>query len=324
MNTIYDICFKMWNDRKERTKHKQLNFSYYFELLEKLINCFDYENTPDGIDITFLEMFLLMNGTVGITKSNIKDGYTCFCGSYCGEINEYGIGESYVGATVGTSYEYEINKGGIVGLNNKLRTGRNNLLDRYSGLLANIEESMNIGIINTRILDIIECTDEKDVEQIKSINNQLKRGELTAVSSKTASIFDENNPRFKKLDINNDSKSSVDKLQYYSRFYEDTLKRLWLESGIEITNKDKSAQVNVEELHSFTNYSRITIEDMLSCREKMCDDFNTLYGTNWSVKLNHLFDNITTDEDGILNDVNENENVSRETLTETETESEAQ
>lgn len=311
---MYDFYFKMWNDRKERVKHKQLNFAYYFELLEKLINCFDYENTPDGIDETFLEMYLLMNGTAGITKSSVDDKYVCFAGSYGGDLNEYGIGTSYVGATCGSSYEYEIDKGGIVALNNRLRTGRNNLLDRYSGLLANIEESMNVGIINTRLLDIIECADEKDVEQIKSINNQLKRGELTAVSSKTASIFDENNPRFKRLDIND--KSSVDKLQYYSRFYEDTLKRLWLESGIEITNKDKSAQVNVEELHSFTNYSRITIEDMLYCREKMCDDFNKLYGTNWSVKLNHLFDNVTTDDDGILNDV------SRETLEETETKTE--
>lgn len=318
---MYDICFKMWNDRKERTKHRQLNFSYYFELLEKLINCFDYENTPDGIDETFLEMYLLMNGTVGITKSNITDGYTCFSGSYCGNINEYGIGESYVGATVGSSYEYEIGKGGIVGLNNKLRTGRNNLLDRYSGLLANIEESMNIGIINTRLLDVIECADDKDVDQINSINTQLKRGELTAVSSKVKSIFDENNPRFKKLDIKD--KTDVDKLQYYSRFYEDTLKRLWLESGIEITNKDKSAQVNTEELHSFTNYSRITIEDMLSCRENMCDDFNKLYGTNWSVKLNHLFDNKSNNEDGILNDVSRETSEETEvTETETETESE--
>lgn len=294
MNEFY---FKMWNDRKERTKHRQLNFAYYFELLEKLINCFDYENTPDGIDETFLEMYLLMNGTAGITKSSLDDKYVCFAGSYCGDLNEYGIGTSYVGATCGYSYEYEIDKCGVVALNNRLRTGRNNLLDRYSGLLANIEESMNVGIINTRLLDIIECADEKDVNQIQSINEQLKRGELTAVSSKMVSIFDENNPRFKKLDIND--KNGVEKLQYYSRFYEDTLKRLWLESGIEITNKDKSAQVNVEELHSFTNYSRITIEDMLNCREKMCNDFNTLYGTNWSVKLNHLFDNIQSDEDGI-------------------------
>ena len=307
-----DFYFKMWNDRKERVKHKQLNFAYYFELLEKLINCFDYENTPDGIDETFLEMYLLMNGTAGLCKSSLDDKYVCFAGSYCGDLNEYGIGKSYVGATCGTSYEYEIDKGGVVGLNNRLRTGRNNLLDRYSGLLANIEESMNVGIINTRLLDIIECADEKDVNQIHSINEQLKRGELTAVSSKMVSIFDENTPRFKKLDIND--KNGVEKLQYYSRFYEDTLKRLWLESGIEITNKDKSAQVNVEELHSFTNYSRITIEDMLKCRENMCDDFNALYGTDWHVKLNHLFDNVSSEEDGVLNDVN----VSRETSEETE------
>ena len=50
---------------------------------------------------------------------------------------------------------------------------------------------------------------------------------------------------------------------------------------------------------------------MLKCRENMCNDFNALYGTDWSVKLNHLFDNVSSEEDGVLNDV------SRETSEET-------
>ena len=315
-NNQFDL-FKFWNDRKEKTKHIQLNCGYYFEILEKLLCCFEYENTPEGIDEMFLELFLLTNGTAGLTKSQVKEGYTCFPGGYCGELNEYGIGDSYVGATCGGSYEYKIDDGGVVGLNNKLRTTRNNLLDRYSGLLANIEESMNIGVINTRLLDIIECESDADVEQIKSINKQLKNGELTAVSSKRTNIFDETKARFNKIPIN--EKHEVDKLQYYSRFYENTLKRLWIESGIEISNLDKSAQVSVEEIHSFNNYSRITIEDMLKCRKKMCEDFNALYGTEWTVKLNHMFDNQQTEEDGLLQD-----NVSRETSEEIETETETE
>lgn len=57
---------------------------------------------------------------------------------------------------------------------------------------------------------------------------------------------------------------------------------------------------------------------MLRCREQMCDDFNALYGTNLSVKLNHLFDNDDTIEDGIdlINEIN---NVSRETVDNEET-----
>lgn len=290
----------MWNDLKEKEKQKQLNFSYFHELLEKLITCFEYENTPQGIDESFLEMYLLINGHVGISKSqsNASD-YVCYIGGYCGDLNEYGLGTSYVGSTTGYSYEGVIGQDLVVGLNNKLKMGRTNLLNRYSGLLANIEESINIGIINSRLLDVVECENDADVEQLKSISNQLKRGELVGVSGKLSSIF-EDKQRFKKLDIND--KASVDKLQYYSRFYEDTLKRLWLESGIEITNKDKSAQVNNEELNAFSNYSRITIEDMLHCREKMCNDFNSLFGGNWSVKLSHIFDNQETQEDGNLID----------------------
>lgn len=313
---MYDFCFKFWNDRKEKTKHRQLNFNYYMELLEKMIQCFDYENIPDGIDPKFLELYLLLNGTVGIAKSQVNtDKLICFIGGYCGDIDEYGIGKSYTGATVGGTYEGVINKEIAVGINNSVRMGRTNLLDRYSGLLANIEESIGIGLINSRMLPIIECKNDKDVEQIKSISKQMKNGELTAVSSKQIDIFSESIDTYKPIELF--KSADVNKLQYYSRFYEETLKRLWLETGIEITDKDKSAQVNADELHSFSKYSRITIEDMLHCREKMCDDINTLFNTNMSVKLNHIFDNDITVEDGIdlIDEINNN--VSRETLNET-------
>lgn len=298
---LNNVFTKFWNDRKPKQKHRSLQFAYYLETLEKLIQAFDYDNTPDGVDTNFLEMYLQLNGTACIAKSKVNDGYVAFYGGYCGNINEYGIGESYVGATVGNSYEGVIDTDLIVGINNSLRTGRTNLLDRYSGLLANIEESISVGIVNSRMLPIIECKDDKDIEQVKSISNQLKSGELCAISSKQLNIFDEENKAsLNKLELF--TSADISKLQYYSRFYEDTLKRLWIESGVEITNKDKSAQVNSDELESYRTYSRITIEDMLKCREKMCNDFNKLYGGNWSVKLNHNFDNMITKEDGTIAD----------------------
>lgn len=305
--------FKFWNDRKDKVKHRQLNFNYYMEILEKLIQCFDYENVPNGLDTRWLETYLLLNGTVGLAKSKLNnDKYVCFIGGYCGDIDEYGIGQSYTGATVGGTYDGVIGQDLVVGLNNSVRMGRTNLLDRYSGLLANIEESIDIGLVNSRMLPVVECANDKDVEQVNSIERQMKSGKMTAVSSKALDVFNQNEKdSFKTLELF--KSADVNKLQYYSRFYEETLKRLWLETGIEITDKDKSAQVNTDELHSFSKYSRITIEDMLRCREQMCDDFNALYGTNLSVKLNHLFDNNDTIEDGIdlINEIN---NVSRETI----------
>jgi hypothetical protein len=279
------------------------------EILEKLIQCFDYDNVPDGLDTRWLEIYLLLNGTAGLAKSKVNsDKYVCFIGGYCGDIDEYGIGQSYTGATVGGTYDGVIGRDLIVGLNNSVRMGRTNLLDRYSGLLANIEESIDIGLVNSRMLPVVECASDKDVDQVNSIEEQMKSGKMTAVSSKVIDVFNQNEKdTFKTLELF--KSADVNKLQYYSRFYEETLKRLWLETGIEITDKDKSAQVNADELHSFSKYSRITIEDMLRCREQMCDDFNALYGTNLSVKLNHLFDNDDTIEDGIdlINKINNEE-----------------
>jgi hypothetical protein len=300
-----DFLYKFWNDRKSKRKHRDLNFAYFTEELEKMLRLFEYENTPEGIDLRFLEEYLLLNGTVGITEAKRDNGYVAFIGGHADDLNEYGVGQNYIGASVGESYEFKINEGGIVGLNNSIMTGRVNMLERYAGLLASIEESIGIGVINSRIIPLLKAQDDKDREQIMSIVNQIKNGELAVISSDSSSIFDSESGKLEVLDITDTN--SIAKLQHYSRLYDDTLKRFWIESGIEITSKDKSAQVTSEELNSFAQYSRITIEDMLECREKMCDDFNKLYGGEWTVNLAHYVDNEATKEDGLLEEAPEDE-----------------
>lgn len=295
---INNFEFKFWNDRRSKLKHKQLNFNYFIENLEKMIKLFKYDNTPEGINLRFLEEYLLLNGTVGITKAKRDTGYIAFQGGHADNLNEYGIGTNYIGASVGESYEFKINEGGIVGLNNSLMFNRVNLLERYSGLLADIEESIEVGIINSRIIPLLKGYDDKDIEQINSLIKQIKEGNLVAISASTASIFDDKSGSLEVLNITDPN--SISKLQYYSRLYDDTLKRFWIESGIEITSKDKSAQVTEDELNSFQEYSRITIEDMLECRQQMCEDFNKLYGGSWTVELAHYVDNRATEEDGLL------------------------
>lgn len=300
-----DFIYKFWNDRKSKRKHRELNFAYFTEELEKMLRLFEYENTPEGIDLRFLEEYLLLNGTVGITEAKRDNGYIAFIGGHADDLNEYGIGQNYIGASVGESYEFKINEGGIVGLNNSIMTGRVNMLERYAGLLASIEESIGVGVVNSRIIPMLKAHDDKDREQILSLSNQIRNGELVCISSDQASIFDSESGNLEVMDITDTN--SIAKLQHYSRLYDDTLKRFWIESGIEITSKDKSAQVTTEELNSFASYSRITIEDMLECRQQMCDDFNSLYGGEWSVKLAHYVDNEATEEDGLLEEAQEDE-----------------
>lgn len=293
-----DFLYKFWNDRKAKRKHKSLNFAYFQEELEKMIRLFKYDNTPEGINLRFLEEYLLLNGTVGITEAKRDKGYIAFIGNHADDLDEYGIGTNYTGTSCDMSYKFKINEGGVVGLNNSIMFSRVNMLERYSGLLSSIEESIGVGVINSRIIPMLKAHDDKDKEQILSLSNKIRNGELVCISSDQASIFDENSGKLEVMNITDTN--SIAKLQHYSRLYDDTLKRFWIESGIEITSKDKSAQVTTEELNSFASYSRITIEDMLECRQQMCDDFNKLYGGNWSVKLAHYVDNETTEEDGLL------------------------
>ena len=40
-----DYIFKFWNDRKSKRKHRDLNFAYFQEELEKMIRLFEDDTT---------------------------------------------------------------------------------------------------------------------------------------------------------------------------------------------------------------------------------------------------------------------------------------
>ena len=71
---------------------------------------------------------------------------------------------------------------------------------------------------------------------------------------------------------------------------ESTLCEFYNEIGIALKNKDKKAQVNTSEIEDYDQMSQIRIDDMLRCREQMCEEINKLFGTNMSVHLNSMFE----------------------------------
>lgn len=286
MDKCYLGMFKWWTDKKEKFKHNARNFYYWNDILNKMIVAFKWNNLPESIPAEFLESYLQLNGTVGITKKG--DKIICFTGGYADDIDEYGLGTNYIGTTHnGDSFNGKIGEDIIVGINNSTRSGRGTLIDMYAGMLSDITESMEIGIINSRIVPIPTVKNDTQKAQVEEAITKIKEGSHKVIVADDLFEDDEQLGT-----INLTDPSAIEKLQYYSRFYEDTLKRLWLESGIEINSKDKAAQVNTSELNEFKEYSRIMIEDMLHRREELADAINEKWGLDVTVELNKNFDNV--------------------------------
>lgn len=270
-------------DIEKFIKENNITYFYYF-LLEKMLSIFEYDNIPDGVDINILETILCENGSVGIFKSKSDSSkYICVRGSRSKNLNEYGLGENYTGATVGYNYDEKIDENCIIGYNNKLYQSDCNFLYKYALLLNEIDISLDLNVKYSRLLPIPRVKDNKEKIAIENSFNAIKNGTFaTVIDTETLSRFiDTNKDSLLKLTDVKDS----DKIQHLTNLREEVMKIIMSELGVKIDVKNKGAQVNSTELNAFNDYVNNAIYSKYTERVKMCDNFNKVFGGNWSVKM---------------------------------------
>lgn len=263
---------------------------WYFKLLDLLINMFEYRNLPAGISKRDLELNLLITGHATIIAK--KDG-TMFTPL----TSLYGYDEYYqptkavfANPVVITSKEYTIGEDCTVVYNNSLQdsifyvkadSGLNTFIQRYARQLADIESTINIYTVNSRLTSIPVSNDNAVMESLKNFFKNLSIGKRAIVSD--SSIIE----NFRNVDINrtgikdgvNDWLIARDKI--LEQFYRDL--------GIRMTNQ-KKAQVNTDEVESNDQLLLISSDDMLKARKKGYEETNNMFGTNIEVRLNPLYD----------------------------------
>lgn len=263
---------------------------WYFKLLDLLINMFEYKNLPAGISKRDLELNLLITGHATIIAK--KDG-----SMFTPLTSLYGYDEYYqptkavfANPVVITSKEYTIGEDCTVVYNNSLQdsifyvkadSGLNTFIQRYARQLADIESTINIYTVNSRLTSIPVSNDNAVMESLKSFFKNLTIGKRAIVSD--SSIIE----NFRNVDINrtgikdgvNDWLIARDKI--LEQFYRDL--------GIRMTNQ-KKAQVNTDEVESNDQLLLISSDDMLKARKKGYEETNNMFGTNIEVRLNPLYD----------------------------------
>lgn len=263
---------------------------WYFKLLDLIMNMFEYRNLPAGISKRDLELNLLITGHATIISK--KDG-TMFTPL----TSLYGYDEYYqptkavfANPVVITSKEYTIGEDCTVVYNNSLQdsifyvkadSGLNTFIQRYARQLADIESTINIYTVNSRLTSIPVSNDNAVMESLKSFFKNLTIGKRAIVSD--SSIIE----NFRNVDINrtgikdgvNDWLIARDKI--LEQFYRDL--------GIRMTNQ-KKAQVNTDEVESNDQLLLISSDDMLKARKKGYEETNNMFGTNIEVRLNPLYD----------------------------------
>lgn len=275
----------------------KIGFDYwYFKLFNILLNIFEYDNIPDGLSQRELELNLMMTGHAVVLSR--KDGKL-----FTPLTSLFGYDEYYqptmavfANPVVIEAKQYTIGTDCEVIYNNKLKdslyytkcdSGLNTFVSRYARQLADVESTINIYTVNSRLTSYPVSTDGSVTESLKAFFKNLTMGKRAIVTDDT--IIE----KFRNIDINRTSIN--DGINDWLIARDKILEQFYRDLGVQMYNP-KKAQVTDDEVESNTQLLLISTDDMLKERKEGIERVNRMFGTDIMVAINPKF--LTTNYQG--------------------------
>jgi hypothetical protein len=268
----------------------KLGFNYwYFKLFNVLLDIFEYDDMPSGISQREIELNLMMTGHAVVLPK--KDG-TLFTPL----TSLFGYDEYYQPTTavfanpvVTTAKEYKIGTDCEIIYNNKLKdslyyihadSGLATFVSRYARQLADIESTLNIYAVNSRLTSYPVTTDGSVTESLKAFFKNLVMGKRAIITDDT--IIE----KFRNVDIN---RAAIrDGINEWLIARDKILEQFYRDLGVQMYNP-KKAQVTDDEVESNTQLLLISTDDMVRERKEGIERVNNMFGTSISVSINPLY-----------------------------------
>lgn len=289
---MFNLLDKLYNDKLREKDKAQLNkFAvnniYRHQLLNSIIGMIEYDNVPDGLEMKFVELYKILHGICGITKDS-KGNFTAFIGGHSNQVNNYGLGTHFVGADAVESYDFEINKNGVVAWNNKLGISDIEHINMISDNLTELKTSLDYNIMYARYNPLISVKDAKTKTALDTALKNTRDGVPTTFLSNLSMALDEFGVKDIEL-INICDVKNSDKLQYLYKAFDDTFRHFYNVYGISLSTTSKMAQQNDSEINQTNALAMLYPLERLKCANDMCKELNRIYGTNISAHFSEVW-----------------------------------
>lgn len=267
----YDFC---GDDFKNSLLTSQINY-----LLAKTNQIFEYENLPETIPKSVLEITLQTAGYVSIEK--INDKLYALTGGLGGVPNEYYEPTQIIITNPYLKYNKTLNidKDCVIIKNDCLIQGLIPLFKKYCGLLTENTISMRLANINTRIQQVISAGDDKTKESADNYIKKIIEGDLSIVGEQT--FFDgvkvQNTPQ---------TSNQITQLIEFEQYLKASL---YNEIGINANFNMKREALNSAETQLNNDVLKPLIDNMLECRQIGVEKVNKMFGTNIKVKISDIW-----------------------------------
>lgn len=281
-----------------------LREDHYFDiLLQSDLSMFTYDNLPAGMDPVWIEKYLNIAGSIGITRTpetyvsellpdapEYRPAYSiCPLPSRDGNVDQYGDGSHLAGSTATVSIEGDLGVDAVIIYNRDTRLPElDNMID--ADALMQIDKSAAINVILSRIAPVFSCYNDKTRKALDSMLDEILDGKLkTIVSGDVKDLLKMSglDGGTEILEITHPEK--IQYIQYLSQYYDVIIRRHYNRRGLSVRTGTKAAQQSADEIHGLDAVSWIIPLAKLESRKKGFEQFNALFGENVTVRFSEIW-----------------------------------
>lgn len=302
----------------KKQKKELNNIGYDITGIDLLTTMFQYSGEcTEGVNTDYIDIILTNEGIAGLW---LQDG-------------RLNYGTPTVSGLMGSKYTYEGTSGMVLNLfnndvfvdgvegkdfvyifNNKTQTPDLQRI-KFADLFTQIDTSMQACLKKAIPSNMIGCANDK----IKNaVNTALKSGDNGEPNTIVASAYNEEKLETAIQSYELSDTTLIEKLQFLSKFRDDTLSRVATLYGMALNSTGKMAQQNNIEMQGYNLFSRILPYNMLETRRFAVERFNDIFDADlqvefsepWKAAISASENNIDVVSRETRTEVNENENTS--------------
>lgn len=265
---------------------KQVKKGYYFYLrvlFEKCLGMFKYYNLPKSLPAEEIEKRLMWFGFAGVF--NHKDYGLTVCDGGLSGVDQYYRPTKFIYAQPALGEgELKINDECVIIYNTQSDVvspyGFRELIMRYARLLADVDASIDIQLINTRATKLNSVADDNTAKVVNNAMQALESGELYTINQD--SLLDRWTPK----DWNTAHPDTLEKL---INAKQNLLNSFLEEIGVKSINEKRERMIS-NEVCADNQLLMVNTDDLLYKRIHGVNAINDMFGTEIEVELNDLYD----------------------------------
>lgn len=268
------------NYSKFMLKDKNYLIDYYIQTaLIKTLKMFEYEGLPETIPARELERILQLCAFAYWLKKD--DKLYVFYGGLGGLPDEYYRPTNFIVANPYLKFfkTVDVNKEGVLMWNDYAHMGLYPIIRRYAEFMAECDITLRFGLINHRIVSILEAINDKQKQEAELFLKDIEEGTKLGVLVGKGFESDDGSMRvneYRKA-TGQDIKDIIELQQYLkASFYN--------EIGLQANFNMKREAINGEEAGMNEEALKPLCDDLLQSRKEALEKINKQFNLNISVK----------------------------------------